>query len=120
MDRLKMIADIQDLWLNHKRATSLDFEYTELIYDFLIEEGKIDLTKEQKIVIFGKAKNLYKAELEIAIKTGTIKSMQQAQDDLKLVTVGKLNDRHKLRCVELSKIISVKEFFDSNETQIKF
>ncbi len=63
MNRQKIIDDIDILLQHHKRGTALEEDYTKEIYDFLVEEGFIALTKEQKWAIFEVAKQAMKEEL---------------------------------------------------------
>lgn len=103
---------IKNLIHHHKQATSLDKEYTPEIYDHLTEAGKMTLTREEKFTIFDIAKEMYKQELSDLMKVGNIDELKASGRAIKRMEADIPNADDKARIVEISKIISIKNYFD--------
>ncbi len=65
--REDLIADLDMLFQHHKRGTSIDDDYETDIYDFLVEEELIVLTKQEKWNIFAVAKAKWIEELKFTL-----------------------------------------------------
>lgn len=114
MEREQLIILCKELFFNHKQATSLKEEYTEEIYDFLVNEKKIILTVEEKIAIFEMAKRDYGTELQSRINIKIDPELtKKALYNLRMLKLNQLskpqNDYVKL----LAKYICIVKYFDS-------
>jgi len=115
MERKELIKQTLDLFYNHKQATALDMEYTSEIYDLLVEQGYINLTKQQKLDIFAKAKRLYATDLNIVMTAGTLDEIKVAMEKLKKLKRGELDTEQREYLALLCKRLSMKECFDMNQ-----
>jgi len=115
MERKELIRSAMDLFSNHKQATALDDEYTPEIYDLLVEQGYLSLTKQRKVDIFAKAKRLYASELETVINAGTLEEIKTAMANLKLLKINELTQEQTDYLALLCKRISLKQCFDMNQ-----
>lgn len=112
MENAKLDKEIEQLFYYHKQATTLEEEYTDEIYDYLVACGKIILTKEQKLAIFANAKRLYATDLNGVLSSGTLEEANKAKTNLRLLKIGELPETEKAKIVSLSKRLSIKEYFD--------
>jgi len=119
MDTTLMIGKINDLFHHHRQSTSLDIEYTDDIFDFLTAKGIISQTRDEKMLIFGKAKISYKEELEIIVKVGNLEQLEQAKRDLRKFEAGYMEGLHKERCQQISRQLSIKQYFDTVTGDLK-
>jgi rRNA-processing protein FCF1 len=115
MERKELIKQTLDLFYNHKQATALDMEYTSEIYDLLVEQGYINLTKQQKLDIFAKAKRLYATDLNIVMTAGTLDEIKEAMNNLKRLKTNELDSEQREYLALLCKRLSMKECFDMNQ-----
>jgi len=115
MERKELIKQAMDLFYNHKQATALEIEYTDEIYDLLVEQGYINLTKQQKVDIFARAKRLYATDLNVVVTAGTLEEIKEALENLRLLKRAELSDEQKQYLASLCKRISMKECFDMNQ-----
>ncbi len=109
----KLLQQTRELFDNHKKAIAIEEEYTSEIYDFLIKEGKINLTKEEKSVIFAKATREYTTHMNNILSSGC--SPQERTDvlaKLQLIKTDQLDGELKQQLVNASYRIAICECFD--------
>jgi hypothetical protein len=117
MERDDKIKAVNQLLYNHRRVISFDDEYTPAKYDFLVDEGKLVLTAEQKKTIFAKAIGEYKYELEnMVLNEGGLYSAKYANAILDNLPDRKFTRKQLEYLQNKSKVIALKEYFDSLET----
>ena len=113
MDRTKLIKEAKQLFHFHKQATTLDDEYTEEMYDFLIAEGLLNLTKEQKITIFADAKIDYMRELNFQSQSSDNNVSIRAGKLMRLMKLNQLPEDETKLLGQMCKVKSIKNYFDS-------
>lgn len=116
MDRDELIKQTKQLFAFHKQATAFDSEYTTEIYDFLVDECRINLTAEQKVSIFADAKRDYYAEMELLLKSDDKHVANMAIDLMKKCKYNELPEEEMKKLGQMCKVKSIKMFFDTIET----
>lgn len=112
-DRAKIIAKLRVLFDNHKRATSMDFEYSSDIYDFLEKEKRISLTKQEKSAIFAKAIREYTTHLNNVLNSGcSPDDYRDVLAKLQLVKTGQYSDEQMELLRKSCHRLSIIEYFD--------
>lgn len=112
-ERVKIIDKCRLLFTNHKQATAFDDEYSQEVYDFLIQEGIINLTLEEKKAIFAQAKEIYSNELDARIMTEELGRSKQAMILKRLLRTGEMTDTQRDYLGKLSIKIILKGHFDN-------
>lgn len=112
-ERAKIIDKCRLLFTNHKQATAFDDEYSQEVYDFLIQEGIINLTLEEKKTIFAQAKEIYSNELDARIMTEELGRSKQAMILKRLLRTGEMTDTQRDYLGKLSIKIILKGHFDN-------
>lgn len=112
-ERAKMIDKCRLLFTNHKQATAFDDEYSQEVYDFLVKEGVINLTLEEKKTIFAQAKEIYSNELDARIMTEELGRSKQAMILKRLLRTGEMTETQRDYLVRLSVKIILKGHFDN-------
>lgn len=115
-DRAKMIDKCKQLLTFHKQATAFDDEYSQEVYDFLIKEGIINLTLEEKKTIFAQAKEIYSNELDARIMTEELGRSKQAMILKRLLRTGEMTETQRQYIGKLSIKIILKGHFDNVES----
>lgn len=115
-ERSKMIDKCRLLFTNHKQATAFDNEYSHEVYDFLVLEGIINLTLEEKKTIFAQAKEIYSNELDARIMTEELGRSKQAMILKRLLRTGEMTDTQRDYLGKLSIKIILKGHFDNVES----
>ena len=107
------ISVIKELLLNHKRDLAIPEEYTVARYEFLVAEGLINFTKEEKNTIFDKAKLEYQCELTNLIHTGSPQDGRAANEAM--INLGKniFNKTQFEYLMAKCKIIGLKYYLDN-------
>ncbi len=113
--RIDKIGVIWDLFHNYKDTFFRPEEFTAEKYDFLVEEGIISLTLEQKTEFYAKAKAEYIKELEELIKFGTLQQIKDAKRDLDFVK-WKIAPEQKRYIQGKAKGMAVRAYFDTVES----
>lgn len=116
MERPELIKKIKELFFNHRQATDMDDEYTDEIYDFLVAEGRINLTNEQKLDIFVQGKRVYATELTMQVDSLDIAESKQALTTLRDMKMNRLPPDKKAYVGAICKRILIKQYFDRTET----
>ena len=113
MDKLSLLEKAKTLLAMHKQATALQDEYSAEIYDFLEREGRISLSKQEKIQIFEDAKKQYVTELQSVIRSG---DYSKALDALNLINSMKADngysEEQKQYLALMCKRIVLKQYLD--------
>ena len=112
-ERAKIIDKCRLLFTNHKQATAFDDEYSQEVYDFLVQEGIINLTLEEKKTIFAQAKEIYSNELDARIMTEELGRSKQAMKLKRLLRTGEMTETQRDYLVRLSVKIILKGHFDN-------
>lgn len=112
-ERAKIIDKCRLLFTNHKQATAFDDEYSQEVYDFLVQEGIINLTLEEKKAIFAQAKEIYSNELDARIMTEELGRSKQAMILKRLLRTGEMTDTQRDYLGKLSIKIILKGHFDN-------
>jgi|GEM_PF-5816003 len=112
-ERAKIIDKCRLLFTNHKQATAFDDEYSQEVYDFLVKEGIINLTLEEKKAIFAQAKEIYSNELDARIMTEELGRSKQAMILKRLLRTGEMTDTQRDYLGKLSIKIILKGHFDN-------
>lgn len=112
-ERAKMIDKCRLLFTNHKQATAFDNEYSHEVYDFLVQEGIINLTLEEKKAIFAQAKEIYSNELDARIMTEELGRSKQAMILKRLLRTGEITETQRDYLGKLSIKIILKGHFDN-------
>lgn len=112
-ERAKIIDKCRLLFTNHKQATAFDDEYSQEVYDFLVKEGIINLTLEEKKAIFAQAKEIYSNELDARIMTEELGRSKQAMILKRLLRTGEMTETQRDYLVRLSVKIILKGHFDN-------
>ena len=112
-ERAKIIDKCRLLFTNHKQATAFDDEYSQEVYDFLVQEGIINLTLEEKKTIFAQAKEIYSNELDARIMTEELGRSKQAMILKRLLRTGEMTETQRDYLVRLSVKIILKGHFDN-------
>lgn len=113
MERDKLISEIRQLFIFHKQATALEFEYSDEIYEYLVENSVIVLTNEQKLDIFAQAKRLYSTELSMQVESDELAKSKEALEILKNMKINRLAEQQNAYLGSLCKKICLKQYFDS-------
>lgn len=112
-ERAKIIDKCRLLFTNHKQATAFDDEYSQEVYDFLVQEGIINLTLEEKKTIFAQAKEIYSNELDARIMTEELGRSKQAMILKRLLRTGEMTETQRDYLGKLSIKIILKGHFDN-------
>jgi hypothetical protein len=78
------------------------------IYDWLVETGQLNLTNDEKKILFDKAKNIYRAEYGYAVQTGS--ATPQIKAILNNILTDEITEDLKVKIGNRAKRLAVKAF----------
>jgi len=116
MERKQLISDTTTLFGYHKQATALESEYSHEIYRFLLEEGHIVLTAQDKLAIFADARQLLIAELQMQIDMGSIEETRNALGFLTNIKTNRMTPEQAKKIGGMCERIILKRYFNSIDT----
>lgn len=105
---------VYELWQNHRMNIALEEEYTALRYDFLVSEGLVNLTSEEKKEIYSEAVKLLLRDLnEVYMKAVDFIEMAAIKKRMDNIRLNKMDEKDKEEVIALSKAISIRRCFDN-------
>jgi hypothetical protein len=113
MTRAEKIQVLNELLLNHKQGLAIGEEYTIARYDFMVAEGLIQFTNEQKQAIFEQAKEQYLYELNNLEHTGSVVEGHTAQKAIHSIEENLFTDKQLNYLYDKCKVIGLMRYLDS-------
>jgi hypothetical protein len=116
LERKGKIIILLELFANHKKNLTVVDEYSDARYNFLVAEGKLNLSIEQKKHIYELALDQYIDDMTDEYRSSDTKSVAESiKAIIDRVKEGYLTETQKEMVRKRSRILAMKKYFDSIE-----